>query len=166
MWRQRWAWLTLTRQARASPWVRSGATTTMMATRICFCTSGVGPSCFTTTASEGLAAAAGDLRGTGHQDLFIANDYGVSELYFNNGNKFREVGEHTGVGFAPKSGMNAAFGDILNQGKFAVYVSNISEPGVLIQGNNLWVPKEGTASDGLQYENIARALGVARGGWS
>jgi enediyne biosynthesis protein E4 len=25
-----------------------------------------------------LAAAAGDLRGTGHQDLFIANDYGVS----------------------------------------------------------------------------------------
>ena len=113
-----------------------------------------------------LAAAAGDLRGTGHQDLFIANDYGVSELYFNNGNKFREVGEQTGVGFAPKSGMNAAFGDILNQGKFAVYVSNISEPGVLIQGNNLWVPKEGTAGDGLQYENLARAMGVELGGWS
>ena len=113
-----------------------------------------------------LAAAAGDLRGTGHQDLFIANDYGVSELYFNNGNKFREVGEQTGVGFAPKSGMNAAFGDILNQGKFAVYVSNISEPGVLIQGNNLWVPKEGTAGDGLQYENLARDMGVELGGWS
>ena len=32
-----------------------------------------------------LAAAAADLRGTGHQDLFMANDYGVSELYFNNG---------------------------------------------------------------------------------
>src|SRR5712691_10326594 len=113
-----------------------------------------------------LAAAAGDLRGTGHQDLFIANDYGVSELYFNNGNKFREVGEQTGVGFAPKSGMNAAFGDILNQGKFAVYVSNISEPGVLIQGNNLWVPKEGASGDGLQYENLARDLGVELGGWS
>ena len=51
-----------------------------------------------------LAAAAGDLRGTGHQDLFIANDYGVSELYFNDGKQFREVGEQTGVGFAPKSG--------------------------------------------------------------
>lgn len=113
-----------------------------------------------------LAAAAADLRGTGHQDLFIANDYGVSELYFNNGKRFREVGEQTGVGFAPKSGMNAAFGDILNQGKFAVYVSNISEPGVLIQGNNLWVPKEGTSGDGLQYENLARDMGVELGGWS
>jgi hypothetical protein len=113
-----------------------------------------------------LAAAAGDLRGTGHQDLFIANDYGVSELYFNNGKQFREVGEQTGVGFAPKSGMNAAFGDILNQGKFAVYVSNISEQGVLIQGNNLWVPKEGTTGDGMQYENLARDMGVELGGWS
>src|SRR5690606_16583191 len=30
-----------------------------------------------------LAAVAVDLRGTGYPDLFIANDYGVSELYFN-----------------------------------------------------------------------------------
>src|SRR5258708_22571244 len=113
-----------------------------------------------------LAAAAADLRGTGHQDLFIANDYGVSELYFNNGKQFREVGEQTGVGFAPKSGMTAAFGDVLNQGNYSIYVSNISEEGVLIQGNNLWVPKEGTSGDGVRYENLARALGVEMGGWS
>jgi len=80
-----------------------------------------------------LAAAAADLRGSGHQDLFIANDYGVSELYFNDGKQFHDVGEQTGVGFAPKSGMTAAFGDVLNQGKYAVYVSNISEDGVLIK---------------------------------
>ena len=30
---------------------------------------------------------AADLRGTGYPDLFIANDYGVSELYFNEGGK-------------------------------------------------------------------------------
>jgi hypothetical protein len=113
-----------------------------------------------------LAAAAADLRGTGHPDLFIANDYGVSELYFNDGKKFHEVGEQTGVGFAPKSGMNAAFGDILNQGKYSVYVSNISEDGILIQGNNLWVPKEGTSGDGIKYENLARDFGVELGGWS
>jgi hypothetical protein len=52
----------------------------------------------------------------------VANDYGVSELYFNDGKRFHEVGEQTGVGFAPKSGMNVAFGDILNQGRYAVYV--------------------------------------------
>jgi len=113
-----------------------------------------------------LAAAAADLRGSGHQDLFIANDYGVSELYFNNGKQFREVGAETGVGFAPKSGMTAAFGDVLNRGDYAIYVSNISEDGVLIQGNNLWVPEQVKSEAGVRYENLARALGVEMGGWS
>lgn len=113
-----------------------------------------------------LAATAADLRGSGHQDLFVANDYGVSELYFNDGKQFREVGEETGVGFAPKSGMTAAFGDVFNLGRFAIYVSNISEDGVLIQGNNLWVPRDGTSGEGLRYDNLARELGVEMGGWS
>lgn len=114
-----------------------------------------------------LAATAADLRGTGYPDLFIANDYGVSELYFNEGGaRFREVGKQTGVGFAPKSGMNAAVGDILNRGQFAIYVTNISEEGILLQGNNLWVPKAGTAGEHLTYENLARAMGVELGGWS
>jgi len=114
-----------------------------------------------------LAAAAADLRGTGYPDLFIANDYGVAELFFNErGKRFREVGKATGVGFAPKSGMNVAYGDILNTGKFAIYITNISEEGVLIQGNNLWVPKEGTSGDKLQYDNLARDMGVELGGWS
>ena len=111
-----------------------------------------------------LAASAADLRGTGHPDLFIANDYGVSELFLNDGGHFHEAGQATGVGFAPKSGMNVAYGDILNQGKYAIYVSNISEEGVLIQGNNLWVPREGEPS--LKYENLARDMGVELGGWS
>src|SRR6266540_4137758 len=114
-----------------------------------------------------LAVAAADLHGTGRPDLFIANDYGISELYFNeDGKHFREVGKQTGVGFAPKSGMNASFGDILNQGKYSIYVSNISEEGVLIQGNNLWVPKEGTSGESLQYENLAPDMDVELGGWS
>jgi hypothetical protein len=113
-----------------------------------------------------LATSAADLRGTGRPDLFIANDYGVSELYLNDGKRFREVGEKSGVGFAPKSGMNVAFGDIGNQGKYAIYVSNISEEGVLIQGNNLWVPKEGSAGNELKYENLARDMDVELGGWS
>ncbi len=62
--------------------------------------------------------------------------------------------------------MNVAFGDIFNQGRLSVYVTNISEEGVLIQGNNLWVPKEGTSGDSLQYENLAGSLGVELGGWS
>ena len=113
-----------------------------------------------------LASGAADLRGTGHQDLFIANDYGVSELYSNDGKRFHEVGEQAGVGFAPKSGMNVAFGDVLNEGRYAVYVSNISEDGALIQGNNLWVPKEGQSAGSLSFENLARDMGIELGGWS
>jgi hypothetical protein len=112
-----------------------------------------------------LAAVAADLRGTGYPDLFIANDYGVSELFMNEGGRFREVGRDAGVGYAPKSGMNASVGDVLNQGRFAIYVSNISEEGILLQGNNLWVP---TGAEGVipRYENLARAMGVDLGGWS
>lgn len=110
-----------------------------------------------------LASAAADLAGTGYPDLFVANDYGVSELYINDHGHFHDAGADTGVGFAPKSGMNAAFGDIFDQGKFSIYVSNISEEGVLIQGNNLWVPED---RSGLHYQNMARDLGVELGGWS
>jgi enediyne biosynthesis protein E4 len=113
-----------------------------------------------------LAAVAADLRGTGRPDLFIANDYGISELYVNDGKQFHEVGKEAGVGFSPKSGMNAAVGDVLNSGKYAIYVSNISEEGVLIQGNNLWVPKEGVSGEAVQYDNLARDMEVEIGGWS
>ena len=112
-----------------------------------------------------LAAVAADLRGTGYPDLFIANDYGVSELFLNDGGHFREAGRESGVGYAPKSGMNASVGDVLNQGRFAIYVSNISEPGILLQGNNLWVPT-GAERGRPTYENMARAMGVELGGWS
>jgi hypothetical protein len=112
-----------------------------------------------------LAAVAADLRGTGYPDLFIANDYGVSELFINERGRFREVGREAGVGYAPKSGMNASTGDVLNQGKLAIYVSNISEEGILLQGNNLWVPS-GETGGVPTYENMARAMGVDLGGWS
>jgi enediyne biosynthesis protein E4 len=112
-----------------------------------------------------LAVTSADFFNTGYPDLFIANDYGVSELWQNQAGKgFRDVGRDVGVARAPKSGMNAACGDVFNQGRLAVYVSNISEEGVLIQGNNLWVPR--LAKGQLTFENLARVTGVELGGWS
>jgi hypothetical protein len=116
-----------------------------------------------------LAAVAADLRGTGYPDLFIANDYGVSELYLNeDGKRFREIGKESGVGHGPKSGMNASVGDVLNDGRFSIYVSNISEQGILMQGNNLWVPmwEPGQKPAETRYGNLANAMGVELGGWS
>ena len=114
-----------------------------------------------------LAAAAADLSGTGYPDLFLANDYGIAQLYTNQGGrKFVEVGPESGVGRTPKSGMNASFGDIFNDGRLSIYKTNISEPGVLVQANDLWVPKARAAGAGLEFENLASTLGVDLGGWS
>ena len=111
-----------------------------------------------------LAVVAADVNHDSFPDLFLANDYGVSELYINDaGETFREMGKESGVGYAPKSGMNAAVGDVLNRGELAIYETNISERGVLIQGNNLWYP----AGDGsLRYDNLASVMGVELGDWS
>jgi hypothetical protein len=112
-----------------------------------------------------LALIAADLLGTGYPDLFLSNDYGVSELFANrNGKRFEDVAADAGVGMTPKSGMNASVGDVFNDGRLAIYKTNISEPGNLVQGNDLWVPTSTGA--GSSYDNLASTLGVDLGGWS
>jgi enediyne biosynthesis protein E4 len=112
-----------------------------------------------------LAAVAGDLLGTGGPDLFLANDYGISQLFANRKGHYVEVSREAGVGRTPKSGMNAALGDVFNDGRLSIYQTNISEPGVLIQGNNLWVaPTPGSSA--MEFQNLATAMGIDLGGWS
>jgi hypothetical protein len=134
-----------------------------------------------------LALIAADLLGTGYPDLFLSNDYGVSELFANRGGKrFEDVAQEAGVGRTPKSGMNASIGDVFNDGRLAIYKTNISEQGALVQGNDLWVPRidprksklktqdsitvnSNTADSNtaiLEYENLATSMGVEYGGWS
>jgi hypothetical protein len=114
-----------------------------------------------------LGVAAGRLCNIGYPDIFLANEYGLSELYANqNGKGFVEIGWSSGIGRTPKSGMNASFGDIYNNGKLSIYVTNVSEPEYLLQGNNLWVPEEGGFGLGMRYVNQASALGVETAGWS
>src|SRR4029077_12032459 len=107
-----------------------------------------------------------DLLGTGYPDLFLANDYGVSQMFANReGKQFVDVSAETGIGRTPKSGMNAAFGDVFNDGRLSIYKTNISEPGALVQANDLWVPRKDPAGK-LEYEDLASSLGVDLGGWS
>jgi enediyne biosynthesis protein E4 len=142
-----------------------------------------------------LAAVAADLFGSGYPDLFLANDYGIAQVFANRGGRrFEEVSRQTGIGRSPKSGMNASVGDIFNDGRLSIYQTNISEPGVLIQGNNLWVPAGGPEGAPLHlpggpegaplhspggpeaphlrsnqvptFENLATSVGVDLGGWS
>ena len=112
-----------------------------------------------------LAAGAVDMDGDGFPELIIANDYGIDEFYHNEqGVRFRETGEENAIGFSPKSGMNVTLGDTYNEGRFGIYISNITEEGVLLQGNNFWIPEPD--NDRLVYKNLARQQGIESGGWS
>ena len=112
-----------------------------------------------------LAVSAADLDGSGYPELVIANDYGVNELYVNNkGESFTNIGEDSGIGFTPKSGMSISFADPLNQGRFSFYVTNISEPGALVQGNSFWMASG--SPDELKFTNLAGSFNVDLGGWS
>ncbi len=126
----------------------------------------VAPAMGLTSTRWTLAAAAADVNGDGYPDLFVANDFGFNELYLNErGGRLREVGRAADVSRAPKSGMNASFGDVLNRGEWAVFVSNIAEPGVLLHGNDLWVPA-GDSAAAPRYRNLAGASGLEAAGWS
>jgi len=114
-----------------------------------------------------LAALAADINDSGFPDLILANDYGVDEIFINEGGEgFLSVGEQAGIGFVPKSGMSVGIGDILNQGRYSIYITNISEAGVLMQGNNLWVPGREPNSTVPRYRNLAGNMGVEIGDWA
>jgi hypothetical protein len=101
----------------------------------------------------------------GDPDLFVANDFGINELYLNHGDRgFEEIGRASSVGRIPKSGMNAGFADVLNRGEWDLFVTNIAEPGVLLHGNDLWVPAGGAG--GVTYRNLAGAMGVELAGFA
>ncbi len=112
-----------------------------------------------------LAAGAFDINGDNFPELIVANDYSVEEFYMNvEGKKFEERGRQTGMGHIPKSGMNVSFGDVDNTGTPGVYVTNITEEGVLIQGNNFWKPKDPQGD--IRFANLSQLLGIENAGWS
>ena len=61
--------------------------------------------------------------------------------------------------------MSVAFGDINNTGMLGIYTTNITEPGILIQGNNYWQPKGSDMKD-PGFVNLAQLSGIENAGWS
>jgi enediyne biosynthesis protein E4 len=89
----------------------------------------------------------GDFNNDGHQDVYLAVDFGTDYLYMNNGDgTFTNVTE-TAIGFDTKKGMNVDVGDYNNDGWLDIYVTNITDE-YMRECNMLWHNNgDGTLTD-------------------
>ena len=118
-----------------------------------------------------MAVATGDLNDDGFADLYIANDFGPDELYINEqGKRFLLVkGSFAGsVGRDTYKGMNATFGDLDDNGRPDIHVSNVHEK-LQAEGSLLWMnySKSGQTDAAMFKDEAARrnALNERRFGW-
>ncbi|HLO04496.1 MAG TPA: CRTAC1 family protein [Symbiobacteriaceae bacterium] len=109
-----------------------------------------------------LATGASDLNGDGWPDLYNANDFGPDSLYINQeGKRFVRMTQTNGVGDDTHKGMNIDSADLFNDGHPALYVSNISKPRYILEGNTVWL----LGADG-KWTNVAPDRGLQNCGFS
>jgi Flp pilus assembly protein TadD/peroxiredoxin len=131
-----------------------------------------------------FACAWGDYTGNGLPDLYVANDFGRSNLYRNNGDgSFSAVSSEAGVNDAG-AGMSAAWSDFDNSGKPSIYVANMwSAAGQRVSQQKIFQEKSPESIRALyqrhargnslyrnegngKFENISRQAGAEMGRWA
>jgi tetratricopeptide (TPR) repeat protein len=131
-----------------------------------------------------FACAWGDSNGNGLSDLFVANDFGTSQLYRNNGNGTFTVASKEAHVEGVGAGMGCSWADFDNDGRQDVYVPSMWEAaGQRVSGQKQFhqdAPERiralyrrharGNAlyrnqGDGT-FQNVGREAGVEMGRWS
>ena len=131
-----------------------------------------------------FACAWGDSSSDGQPDLYVANDFGRSNLYRNNGNgTFTAISNEAGVE-DPGAGMSAAWFDFDNDGRQDIYVSNMwSAAGIRVSEQDHFRKDDGknvralyrqhargnslyrNLGDG-KFKNVSEQAGVEMGRWA
>ncbi len=117
-----------------------------------------------------LVTGAADLNQDGWADLYVANDFGPDDLYYNVGGKrFESIkGKMFGsVGRDTYKGMNASLVDVDNNGWLDVYISNVHEA-LQAEGSLLWMFSKSDTPHRPIIEDKATELGALneeRFGW-
>lgn len=102
-----------------------------------------------------------DLRGAGRPDLYFATDFNSDQVYFNEGSgRFKNASRLVEDKYS-RNGMSAEIADVDNDGRAAVYVTNIHEPPYALGTNMLW-----KWMPGGRFSDVAGLLGVSECGWS
>lgn len=116
-----------------------------------------------------LAVATADFNQDGWIDLYVANDFGADDLYYNQqGKTFKNIkGEMFGdIGRDTYKGMNATIGDFDNNGTSDVYISNVHHA-YQAEGSLLWMWFKNDKGELEPREMATRtnALNELRFGW-
>ena len=131
-----------------------------------------------------FAAAWGDYDSTGRPDLYVANDFGRSNLYKNNGDgTFTSLAKQASVE-EPGAGMSASWFDFDNDGKEDIYVSNMwSAAGLRVSAQPNFHEKDSDVIRAYyrqhargnslyrnlgngKFENVSRQAGTDMGRWA
>lgn len=113
-----------------------------------------------TPGAFGFAPAFVDLDDDGWSELVLANDFGTSRLYWNDGAGGLQDGTLlAGVG-TETNGMGSTFGDLDGDGDLDWFVSSIFMRGSVDDGNRMY------RNDGARsFTDVTDALGVREAGW-
>lgn len=117
-----------------------------------------------------LAVGVADFNHDAWPDIYIANDFGPDDLYYNHDGKYFENIKGTifgSIGRDTYKGMNVSVADFDRNGEFGVYVSNVHHA-FQAEGSLLWLFSPGKEKFYPEVKEMATAKGVLnedRFGW-